>query len=180
MILEAILMLTVGLTGLALLVASGVSGPILAPLGFLVGTGVYIALGSLQIVSGVSTKPLWTMGATAATGLVVGAVARWNGRWKSGLMVPLATVLIILVSVWAFRTLNFIGWHSDSIRYLLVGSLIGFDETDFVTISLWLTRVSAYPLFVAPARLVDESFFRSFSPLVALSTCANLAWLVYE
>ena len=125
MILEAILMLTVGLTGLALLVASGVSGPILAPLGFLVGTGVYIALGSLQIVSGVSTNPLWTMGATAATGLVVGAVARWKGRWKSGLMVPLATVLIILVSVWAFRTLNFIGWHSDSIRYLLVGSLIG-------------------------------------------------------
>lgn len=178
MILEAILMLTVGLTGLALLAASGVSGPILAPLGFLVGTGAYIAVGSLQIVAGVSTSPLWTIGATAATGLVVGAVARWKGRWKSGFMVPLVTALIILLSVWAFRTLNFIGWHSDSIRYLLSGSLIGVDETEHMTISLWVTRVAAYPLFVAPARIIGESFFRSFSPLVALSTCANLAWFV--
>lgn len=181
MIVEAAFLVTLLVAGTALLRALGMSGWPTLPLGFLSGTALYIVIGTVQAVAGLTTSPLFTVTACAGVGL---GLWSWRRNHVSvGELVSkdlLLGVALVVSLVMFFRSVHLVNWHTDSFRYLLTSFLIAGGNFDSVTVNLVDKRLLAAPLLHAPARLGGESYLRSASPIIALCVLASLFWFCRE
>jgi len=168
-----------GLSGLAIARALELRGLIAVPIGFALGIALFVALGVVQIVANVSTSPIWTLTGTLLVGL---AVWLWKVHSRPSPKQWLALALsgpALALTVFGLRKLNWIGWHSDTFRYLLAGSVLGINRVDLLSLNLITKRMAVYPLLLAPASDSSELHFASLTPLLAVATLWILGWLLW-
>ncbi len=178
--LAAILATLVG--GVTVLRVAGLRGWPLLPAGFVTGTALYILVGTVQVVSSLTTSPVLTMVVTAVVPGVVWVIAAIRGRdvgldpLKAGL-----ALLAVIAAVLVLRVANLLVWHVDSLVYLEMGALLAWGHFDSALNPYLLTaRLIGIPLIHAPASLVDDYYLRSAVPLLAAATFAVLVWIFRE
>lgn len=179
MIVELLTVTALLVGGAALLRTTGLRGWALAPLGFLAGIGAYSAVGLAQVTLGLPTWPAVTLAVTVAV-----PVAWWSRRWWRGDQVRISpvgaglAVAAVAAVVWAVREVHLVKWHTDSLTYLMAGSLLADNTyTDHASTHLLTKRLLGVPLLHAPAHLGGEWYLRSVTPLLALATVAALIWI---
>lgn len=182
MIVELVAVLAVLTGGCAFVLAAGLKGWAVPALGYVTGVGLAIGIGFLQLLSPLPSHPAITLALTAAL-----PTAWWVARRRrgAGSTIPwwyaAVGVACVAAMVAVLRLANLVKFHWDSTRYLLVANMLA-DETFFVgTNSELLTkRLIGVALFHAPARLQDEEYLRSATPLLALATLAALVWFFQQ
>lgn len=181
MIGETLIVLAILLGGCALIHGAGLRGWGLLPLGFIAGIALLVAIGTLQAVSGLPTNPAITVTLTAA---LPGLWWFWRRSRDPGLRVHLPVLGLVAGSIGVlvalFRSVHLVNWHTDTFRFLLTSYLLAGDNYDAVTVNLVDKRLLAVPLLHAPARLLDEPYLRSITPLLALATLATVVWFCHR
>lgn len=178
MVVELLSVGAVFIGGCALLRTLGIRGWALPPLGFLAGLCLQIAIGFVQVVTGLPTTPVLTLALTAALPVTWWAVRLFQGR-DVRVSIPYAAAYLLALSaaVVVLRAANLVKWHTDSQRYLIAGQLLAEDTYRSVMSTHDLTkRLIGLPILHAPANLVDEFYLRSITALLAAATLAALVW----
>ncbi len=183
MIIEVIAILLLVFGGVALLGAVGFSGWMLIPVSFVVGICLYVSISYLQALVGLSSSPLVTFGILFGISTVLFTYIGLTRGYKITINIAVAAILSIiglLALITVIRAANLVEYHYDSIRYLIVGSLIESNNLDWISPNLLRKRYSSVAILHAPANLAGEFYLRSLHPLVGLSTLGLLFWFSYE
>ncbi len=181
MIVEMIAILSVLVGGAALMRFAGIKGWILPTLGFVTGIAIQIILGTVQAVTALPSTPVLTLIITLLFPLALLFYCFNRGRDVSIKIFPaLLSVLLFVSAVILFREINLQCLTVDSYWYLIVSSLLEADNLNHATPDHLLTRLLAVPLMHAAANLTGEFYFRSITPLLAISTLTIMAWLTHE
>ncbi len=166
-----------GVLGLRVL---GLRGWGLVPLGFLAGLFFELTVGTLQLTARVATNPLITLAVTMFAPLVW-----WLVQWRRGKDVtfdwrPTPVVVAGVVGlVAAFRSLNVVRWHVDSLVYLNIGELLANGNYyDAVSNYLLVKRLIGVPFMHAPAALDDETYVRSIVPIMSIAILGSFVWFL--
>ena len=180
MILETLYVLAVLGGGAATLRLLGARGWGLVPLGWLVGTGLVVAVGFVQLLTPLPTSPTLTLAATALGPALLWLLAARGGRDLTITVWPVAvTLAAVPLGVWLFRSLHLVKYHIDTADYLTAAGMIANGTYADGTVPLLLSkRLVGFPLLEAPARLTGELYVASAMPLLALATLGALAWIV--
>lgn len=161
----------------------GLRGWALVPVGFVAGTGLYLAIGFLHVVlPGVTTSPILTIVLTAAVPGIV-----WVSQTARGKDVgvspwwTLSTLAGVASAVMALRGARLLAWHVDSHVYLEMGGLLARGLFDVNPSNYLLTaRMLGIPLVHAPASLTNDYYLRSAVPLLAAATVGLVVWLFLQ
>lgn len=180
MIVELIAVFAILGGGSALVRLLGLRGWGVPVVGFTVGLALYIAVGTVQAMTPLSSSPVWTMALTGALPILIWTVARLKGRDVSVAVLPALTVSAGVVAVvLAFRSFNLLNWSYDSFRYVASGLLLTGDHFDSASTGLVPKRLLSVPLIHAPADLDGEFYLRSITPLIALAVLGMIAWIAW-
>ena len=181
MFVEVIMTLSVLICGVTIMRVIGIEGWILPAMGFVTGIAIHIIIGTIQAVTIVSSSPVITIMATILLSAIIWFWCYIQGKDISIKITPaLIFTIFIVLAVLLFRTINLQCFTPDSFRYIEVGSLLESGNLNHATPNLLLDRLLAVPLMHAAANLVDEFYFRSITPLLAISSIFILAWLIHE
>jgi hypothetical protein len=181
LIIEVISILAILTGGAAIINASGLRGLPLLYLGFITGLSIYIVIGTVQVITGLSTSPIITL--TLTTLLPVGwwlyckkKIHVLNIKFRSILL----SLFLIVLLVGFIRHIELTTVTPDSFYYLTISSLLNSGNMTSVQPFTLLTRMLAVPLMHAPASLVNEFFLPSITPILAISTALSLTWFCQE
>lgn len=178
---EALVILAIFVGGSLFARAAGVNCWILPAIGYVSGTAILISIGSIQIICGLPTGPIITLGLTVALPLIWWLSVR--GRGEALYYTPLHAALALLIVtglIYVFREAGFVSWHADSIRYLMNGALIASDNSGELSLDQLAKRMLGVPLIHSPANLAGEFYLRSAAPLLAISTTALIVWFCLQ
>lgn len=181
MIQEFLVVLAWLIGGCALLHATGFRGWMLAPFGFYAGLAIHVLVGSILLMAGARQAHLIGLGLTLFLPMLwwVLATSR-RGEILISMRMIMFWLLVLLVIVGISFSTNLVKWHSDSFRYLMMGSLIAKDGFRFITPELLSQRMIALPLLHAPAALAGDIYLRSLTPLIGGSTLGMLGWFAWR
>src|SRR5690606_6610556 len=160
MMFELFVILTYCLPGLVLVHACQVRGAVAAPLGYIVGVGLYVAVGAAQVFLHVSVHPGWTMAMVWLIGLTTWLLSP-SCRWADVRFPALGGLCLgVAALVYLSRSSGYVGWHSDSFRYAISGGLLASDQMSLMSAGLLRKRMLAYGLVQAPAGLIGAACLR--------------------
>ncbi|MPZ27364.1 MAG: hypothetical protein GEV12_13370 [Micromonosporaceae bacterium] len=179
MIAELVSVLAVLAGGSLLVRAAGLTGWSVPAFGLVAGVCVQLTVGLVQVVTPLPTTPVLTLALTAGLPALWWAVRWWRGhdvglpvRWTALVLAAVAGGVLVL------RAANLVKWHTDSLRYLMTGTLLA-DGTYYSGVSTHniTKRLIGVPLLHAPAQLSGEQYLRAITPLLAVATVAIVVWL---
>jgi hypothetical protein len=159
--------------------AAGLTGWPVPAFGLLAGICVQVAVGTVQVVTGLPTWPALTLALTAGLPALWWLV-RWRRGQVSGLPVPSTVLSLVLLAgaVALLRATNMVKWHIDSYTYLMTSSMLANGSYhDGITPVQATKRLLGVSLLHAPAQLAGEFYLRSITPLLAVATVAALVAL---
>jgi hypothetical protein len=159
--------------------SAGLTGWAVPAFGLLAGICVQLAVGSVQVVTGLPTWPALTLALTAGL-----PALWWLVRWRRGhdvsLPLPYAVLSLALLAgaVTLLRATNMVKWHIDSYTYLMTSSMLANGTYHEAITPVQATkRLLGIPVLHAPAQLSGEFYLQSITPLLAVATLAALVWL---
>lgn len=182
MIAELVSVLAVLGGGSLLVRAAGLTGWSVPAFGLVAGVCTQLAVGLVQVVTPLPTSPVLTLALTAALPALWWSVRWWRGhdvglpvRWTALVLAAAAGAVLLL------RAANLVKWLTDSLRYLMAGSLLadGTYPSGMSTHDL-IARLIGVPLLHAPAQLSGEQYLRAITPLLAVATVAIVVWLFWQ
>ncbi len=156
----------------------GITGWGAPPIGFVTGIIFLVLFGEIQVITGLSITPVYTLLITALI-----PVSIWIWRFKKGCSVSIQILPALLLGVFTalivafLYSANLLNLSPDSYRYAQIGSLIESGNIDVAQPSLLLKRQIAVPMMHASANLSDKLFLTSITPILSLSAAAILAWI---
>lgn len=177
MVVELFTIFSILIGGSLLARSGGISNWASPAIGFILGTGLMIILGSVQVITQQPTSSVATLLLT-----IFIPMALWAWYHRKGLAVSFRILPAFLflsgtfIGVSALRTLSLFNLTPDSYRYAQVGALFESGKIASAQPYLLLNRMLAVPLMHAPANLNDNFYLCSITPLLALATVLSLTW----
>jgi len=177
MVVELFTIISILIGGSLLVRSGGISNWASPAIGFILGTGLMIILGSVQVITQQPTSSVATLLLT-----IFIPMALWAWCFRKGLAVSFRILPAFLfltgtsIGVSALRTLSLFNLTPDSYRYAQVGALFESGKIASAQPYLLLNRMLAVPLMHAPANLNSDFYLCSITPLLALATVLSLAW----
>lgn len=179
MSLEILLMSAIYISGAAILFSFGLRGWGLAPLGFLAGSFTLASVGLLQFIVGVSTSPIWTVGATCilAVAIYLRRAPRKLPSKKDCISISAGFTVILLIVV-LLNQITLVKFHIDSFRYILLAWLLDGNNQDLAA-QMFRRRGLSLGIFHSLGRIYGEEYTKSITPLWSLALLASVVWF-YE
>src|SRR5262245_55004521 len=143
---------------------AGVKDWALPAIGYISGLAILIGIGFIQIVLGLPSNPLITLGLTVLIPLVWWFSSNRNEPFFYTARYVLLAITAVIGLVCLFREANVVSWHIDSFKYLRSGALIAGGNYDRITPHDLQWRLLALPIIHAPANLAGEFYLRSATP----------------
>ncbi len=166
--------------GAAALRALGLRGWALAPLGFLAGVSLHIAVTGVLVITFLPTSPVVVL----ALDVLIAAAALWFAR-RRGADISVSWVAVAAVGgalaalVAAFRALNLARWHVDSFQYLDAGALLAANHySDAAGATIVTKRLIGVAAIHSPANLSGDYYLTSVTPLVVFAGLAAMVWFL--
>ena len=144
------------------------------------GICIFIFIVYLQIVTHIATYSLVTLAifVLLSVGLLLGGGFHKKID-KLDLLYLLLSASVILSVVFVCNNISLVKYHFDSLRYLIVSSLIASDNFDALTTNLLLKRLSSVAILNSPAHLSGKFYFPALLPVMAINLMAIMFYLVF-
>jgi hypothetical protein len=181
MIVELITVFALLLGGCAFVLAAGLRGWAVAPLGLLTGVAVQGTIGFAQVITGVPTYPAITLALTVLLP-VAWLVRRWRRGDAVSVSLPWAAAAAAgtAAGVVIFRLADLAKWHTDSLTYMIASDLLAHNTyRTGISIHFMTGRVLGLPVLHASANADNEAYLRSIMPLLAFATLGALVWIFH-
>ena len=144
------------------------------------GACIYVAIVYLQIIMFVPTYSLLTLSIFISTSLLLfflGGFYRSISKIDVVCLVTCAT--FILVIIFLCHNFSLVKYHFDSLRYLIVSSLISSNNFDDLTTNLLSKRLSSVAILNSPAHLNRDFYFPGLLPVVGINLLLVMFYLVF-
>lgn len=169
---ELIVICTLFASGYLLVHAFGMRNWGLLSFSLIAGVLIYVCIGSLQIISGLTTSPVVTLAVTLFVSTAIWGHLHLGKpiRFCKRSLYQAAAIFVVLgLLVALFRYSNIVGYHKDSFWYLVSASLMSSSNFESADLYLIKKRMFGTPLIHAPAWIYGELYLKSITPLLALS-----------
>jgi len=167
-------------SGYSLLLAFGVARTARVVFAITAGLCIYIGMIYLQIVLHIPTYPLISLAIISllmALFLIRGHL--YKRIKKEELAYLLVCAVVILVISVICDKISLIKFHYDSLRYLIVSSLLASDRFDALTVNLLTKRLSSIAILNSPAHLSGSYYFPALLPVAAINLLAVMFYVVF-
>lgn len=178
MAIEFLILATLYLSGAAVTAALGFRRLARVAFGFLMGLFALVAIGLVQVVTGLPTNPIWTL-----TGLVLVCALFWlwnpvlEHRPPVEFLWTLSALLLIGGVVVFCYVSNPVKYHIDTFRYLLSSwLLVDGNFQEIANINLLTKRNLTVPVLHSFGMLYGEGYVRALTPLLSLALLVGMVW----
>ena len=181
MLVEMLFLSVVFLSGATLLLATGLRGFGVLPLGYLAGLFTWVLVGVAFAVTGLPTAPPVLIFVLALISLVVffgfRSMALCRSRDYALIAAGVLTLLLMVCTLWQ---VGHVKYHIDTFRYLLVSGLLAENHFDLMNANLLTKRMLGAPLLHLPASMYESSHVVALTPLVGLSILGGMGWFLWR
>lgn len=181
MIIEALIIVALIVSGASLLRAYGLNGFALLPLGFMSGIGLFMIFSYIQAFFGAQATILFPLGVSVLAPIILLLVKYRQQKVKIGFSpVFLGGLLCIIVLSIAIGEANLFKFHFDSLRYLTTASILATGELDSLHLYRFEWRFTSIAMLHSLSNFTDEFYLRSIHPLISGALLSSMGWIVYE